>query len=265
MGLCAALALLAPFFVCCGTDSAYRYERYDDAELYASGDVALDAEGISKVEIDWIGGNVEVAQGAGTEIAAYEETRSGGEAERMHYYRDGNVLKIRYCSSGHRGKIEENMKHLRLEIPKGMALEIDSEKADVFVDDIEVNKFSVETDSGSVEIERLICTEAEIETESGHVDVGEIKAQTLHAESETGSIQFGVSDCLTAEIESERGDVMIYLLEEVGLKIRFETKNGSLQTERAYEQADGEYVFGNGAEKTCGVKVKTPRGNLYIR
>ena len=65
---------------------------------------------VNKIEIDWVNGNVEIEQTSSNTLQVIEEKSAEAEKERMRYYLDGNVLKVKYCESGLRGDINQNGK-----------------------------------------------------------------------------------------------------------------------------------------------------------
>ena len=111
-----ALALLAVaimgLMVLTGCTKMTSYEKYANADLYSLGSASMSAEKVKKVDIDWINGSIEVAQATTQTLQIVEEKSSENAEERMHYYVDGSVLKVKYCQSGLRRNIDAQNKNL---------------------------------------------------------------------------------------------------------------------------------------------------------
>ena len=267
----------------CGVN---RYDKYANADLYTVGSASISAETVKEIEIDWVSGSIEVEQTTSQTLQIIEEKSSEEDAERMRYYLDGNVLKVKYCQSGFRGSINAEKKNLRVEIPVGMSLDIDSVSAGVTMGVLEVGRLSVESVSGNITAERIVSAGVEMETIDGKVSIGELIApvlsvesvsgnlsitrlsvDSLDAEAVSGDMSFGVQKALTAEVESTSGDVTFTLGEGLGASIRLETATGKLKTEKEYAKAGSRYdIFGaDGTSTECKIQIETFSGNVNIR
>ena len=254
----------AVFCVACltGCGSGYRFERYENADLYTAGGASYAANQVRKIEIDWVGGSIEIEQGDGVNV--YEESGRIAQEEQMRYYLAGDVLKIKYCSSGHRGKIDDATKNLQVEIPSGVSLEIDAVSASVLIGVIQLDELDLETGNGRVEAERIACNKAEIETVGGNVSVGELRTAELKAESVSGELSFGFSSYLRAELDNARGNIFVRLADGLGARVLFETKKGALLTDRLYETQGTAHIFAGTQERACEIDVETTQGDLCI-
>ena len=271
------------------TTNVVRYEKYANAELYTVGSASVSAEDVRKVEIDWVGGSIEIEQTTSQTVQVLEEVnageRSGKESERMRYYLDGDVLKVKYCESGLRGNINTQNKELRVEIPAGIALDVDSVSASVTLGVVESAELSVESVSGNISAERIVCDNAEFETVSGKIIVGELigaslslesvsgtcsvtrlSVDALDAETVSGELTFGLQKALSAEIESTSADVTFTLGAGLGATLRLETATGKFRTEKEYGKTGSRYdVFGaDGTSTDCLLEVDVFSGNVYI-
>lgn len=262
------------------------YDKYVNADLYTAGSVSISAENIQKVEIDgWVNGSIEVEQTASQILKIIEEEGLENDAERMHYYIDGNVLKVRYCQSGLRGQINAEKKNLRLEVPAGLSLEIESEKAGITIGVLEVENLSIESEAGNITAERIVGNQTTIETKKGKVSIGELISTEASFESSSGDISvmrlstnslevdvmssdvsFGIQKAFVAEVESLSGDITFTLGEGLGATVRLQTATGKLKTEKLYGKTGSRYdIFGaDGASTDCTIDVDVFSGNLYI-
>ncbi len=282
--VCAVSLLAATTVGFFGCDEIENYEQYANASLYSVGSASFTAEQVKKIEVDWVEGSIEIAQSSDT-VSVVEDEGVSTEAERMRYYLDGDVLKIKYCQSGFRGDIRAENKNLRISLPKTTSLDVDSTTAVVTVDAIELPKFCMQSVSGNLTVQRLLCAEMELETVSGTTTVGELVAESfsletvsgnfsaerlsvdfLDAETVSARLAFGVQKALTAEIESTSGDIVFVLSEKLGATIRLETATGKFNCEKEYVQTGGRYdVAGAEGSLKCDLVVDVFSGNLYIR
>ena len=254
-------AVLLAFGICfaaCEKTSG-KYMRYEDKALYASGGAQFGGELVKEVEIDWLGGDIEIEQSADNSLYASEDSDGVDEGAKMHYLLDEGVLKIKYCRSGYCGDIVEGSKHLRLEIH----VDIEATTAEITVGVLETGEFSIETSVGNFSAEKIVCESLEIDTKSGQINVGEFLGTELDAESVDGDMRFGLVTSLRGEIESKSGNVTLQLRQNVGLQTKFCTTSGELITQLSHEKENGCFVFFKGAGGGF-VNVKTRSGNLHI-
>lgn len=237
--------------------------RYEDKELYTAGSAQFDGETVNEVEIDWLGGDIEIEQSADGSLYATEDGVGGDDGGKMHYRLDEGVLKIKYCRSGYCGDIAEGGKHLRLEIPQGINIDVDATTAEITVGVLEAGEFSVETSVGNFSAEKIVCESLEVDTKSGQINVGELSAAELDAESTDGDMRFGLISLLNGEIESKSGNVTLQLRQNAGLQTKFCTTSGELVTQLPYGKDNGCFLFSGGGNDGF-VNVKTRSGNLHI-
>ncbi len=275
-----------------GCSDSIRYEKYANADEYKVGEASFAATAIRKVEIDWIGGSIEIEKSSGDTLHVVEDERSEKEEERMRYYLDGNVLKIKYCQSGLRTNIKAEHKNLRLDIPKGVELDLDCVSAVVTVGVIEVSDFSVESVSGNITASRIDCAKADLETVSGTIVIGELNATTsismetvsgdvtvsglsatfLEVESTSADVNLGLHltnqsavEGFRAEVESTSANVNFMLNADMGASIRFETGSGKFHSERAHTALGATRYDIFGSLGKCLIEVETVSGNLRIQ
>ncbi len=269
------------FIGCKGTA---RYESYADAKLYQTGGASFTQAQVREVEIDWMGGGVEITQSVDGEVRVSEETELADDAERMHYYLSGTTLKIRYCASGLR--VRQTEKNLQVSIPAGTSLELDCASARVSaLDSLELSSLSFESASGGFEAERIRCTgEADVETTSGNIEILELTADELSVETASGSVAieklsvreleadtasgeifFGLQAACTGEIDTASGRVELKLLDGLGSDILFRSATGQFRTKKEYGKAGSRYTFSPEQGKgSCQLNVETFSGDLAV-
>ena len=283
----AALAFLGLAFgslVGCGNIVAYA--KYANADAYAAGSVNISAEGVDRVEIDWVAGSIEVEQTAAPMILLEEAESIEKDSMKMHYYLDGNVLRVKYCQAGYRGRIDTREKNLRVEIPAGLSLKVDSVSAGLTVGVLECNNLSIETTSGNLTAERISCAKADLETTSGDLSIGELRADelsvestsgkvsvtrlfasSLEAETTSGALTLGIYKAVRGEMESVSGNIVLTLAEGLGAELLLDTVSGSFTSDKKYDkQKGGKYlVYGaDGVSTECELGVETTSGKVQI-
>lgn len=74
-------------------------EEYPDAGKYRAGTFTYSADEVKAVEVYWRSGEVDIRESDG---ASLRVTESGElpEESAMHYFLDGDVLRIRFCADG---------------------------------------------------------------------------------------------------------------------------------------------------------------------
>ena len=259
------------FLVGCQPSAGRKFRVYDNGAAYTAGDFTCKSEEVTRIEIDWLGGSVEVGQTPSDRVFVAEEENELPDEKRVHTYLSEGVLRVKYCRSGCWGEIDETQKNLQVTIPKGIDVEINSVSANVFLGVLEAGELSVETNVGNVEAESVVCYSADIETLHGYIGIGSLTAKEIELENVFGEVHLGLPVCQHTEIETKKGNVTLYLWGDVCASIGFETQKGILQTERKYEQKDGRYLFRTRGNQSVAQALPTPilirtvSGNLYVR
>lgn len=255
----------------CKSGEEHGFRVYENAAAYTAGDFICESAAVRRVEIDWPGGNVEIEQSGSDKTSVVEEEKDLPEEKRLHTSLRGGVLYVKYCRSGCLGKIDEVEKNLQVQIPKGIDVEINGVSANVYFGVVETGELSVETESGCVEAESLVCKSADIETHGGYIGIGALTADKTELDSVSGDIHLNVPCCRDVEIETKNGHVSLYLQGDVSALIDFETRTGELQTERQYERQGKWYLFPateikEGAQgASVRITVETEKGNLRVQ
>ncbi len=267
-----------------GCKSSVRYDRYAHADLYDLGGATFAAGQVQAVEIDWLGGNVEIEQNVEGKVIIAEDESVTKEEERMRYYVVGSTLKVQYCASGIR--VQDTEKNLHVSLPAGLALDIDCVAARInALDTLEVKSLSVESVSGSIEAERILCTgevdvetvsgsveileltadEFSVETTSGNVSVQRLSVRELDGDTASGEFSFGMQKELTGEIDTVSGSVKCKLLDGLGATVNFETVSGEMKTQSTPTKSGKCYTFPSADGRgSCNLRIETFSGNLSV-
>lgn len=219
--------------------------EYVDAGKYQVGGAVFEAA-VSEIEVDWIGGNVtiEPSQSGSYEI---EETsdKELKDDKKVHYYLDGDKLRIKYCASGIR-LMDTDEKELVIRVPEDSmtdSLEINSVSADFSVTGIAVGDIDVSTVSGDIAADVTSVKSFDVESVSGN---------------------FGISSPLAPEdgdYESVSGNLALTLPESAGFTVDCDSVSGEISSEINGKLSDSKFICGSGDAE---YDVETVSGNVKI-
>ena len=272
---------------------------YSDANRYNIGSFSYRAGEVKKVCIDYISGDLTVAQSRNNTLSVVENEKGLKDDQKIHWYIDGSTLRIRFCKSGYSGTFPKNSKFLTVEIPYGIDLEISVTSGDVkFATDIDVltasfgatsGAFNVKTvrtgsfkfgaTSGSISLEALYADNAEFGSTSGNTSVGLIQADTvkfgstsgntslskIHAKKLEGGATSGNTTldfdyCEIFKFKCTSGNIRIVRMPSNGASIDFDHTSGEIKAS-SYTVKDKKVVYGSGG---CEMDIGTTSGNLII-
>lgn len=302
MLLCAFAVLLlsgCSVNISLGTDSCLTGEEYPDSEKYRTGGFTYTADGIKAVEVYWRSGEVEIIESERPELGVRESGGELSENTAMRHLLNGGILKIRFCASGAKIRIDSADKRLRLEVPKGVDISVHTTSAPITADSLEQKNVLISAHSGNTELGSVTAESVDLSSSSGSIRADGVSAQSLRCAASSGDIKLGNASAETvvcrttsgsvgidsiaaetAEIETSSGDVELTLaktpttavrtssgkitavLPNGGAEVLYTSSAGKLRTNRRYERAGDLYVFG-GAE--CRLTAETSSGNLEIK
>ena len=298
-------ALLAVLLAGCrlnvsiGSDSFLTGEAYPNAEAYQTGAFTYDASAVKAVEVYWRSGEVLLIESESATLSAMESGSDLPEEAAMHSLLDDGVLRIRFCASEAKIRVNSADKHLRLEIPKGIDLSIHTTSAlvkadalaqndlliaalsgDISLGTVTADRVDLSGSSGSIQISQLSAPSLKCRTSSGSIDLGSVSAKTLECAASSGSVairsiladevsvttssgrvELALANASTISVRTSSGTVCA-MLPENGAEVSFTSNSGRLRTDRTYTRKGDLYVFGNGASQ---LSVETSIGNLEIR
>lgn len=174
--------------------SSCSYYKYDNANKYIAGETEL-SNNITKIEIEWINGNVRIDYHNKNTVSFAEESKKElSENETLHYYLEGTILHIKFAKSG-----------------KLSSFNFDKELNVLLPETINLSEIEIETVSANVEITQNYLnnaiTELNIKTVSGNVDALLFKgANSINIESVSGDVSISAS-VVKADIETVSGDI----------------------------------------------------------
>lgn len=272
--------LCAGLLGCMTINGVSSFHQYPEAEKYSVGNFSYAAGDITRVEVDWVAGSMQIKQSDKATLQV-EETGELTPEQQLHYLLEDGVLKIQYCASGYTGTFPVKGKELTVEIPEGIDLSVDSVSGDVILGDGTFGELRLDTISGSIRGDKLSCTKRmKADTTSGSVRIGWL--ETLEADAETtsgdidlclcgqeaeigttsGSITLKLEKGKRVEVESTSGSVILELGETLGgATVDFDSTTGSLHAD-GYTVEHGYCIFGGGS---CEIQVETTSGSLTIK
>lgn len=226
--------------------------RYDDSG-YEIGEGSVPANEVTRIEIDWIDGGVEIVPCQDSYISLTEEAENDlpESAElRWRVSEDGKTLTVKYRKSSWFFSVGtgKRNKTLTLRIPERFfaqltEIDVDVESSKVTVTDITAQSLEFESETGT--LKTVGCTFAKVD-----------------ADSKNGSLEVGVLSCPQAlEMESENGDLTLRLPQDSSFALVWETESGKLSTDFALAQSGNRYTAGDG---TALLTAKSKRGNLLL-
>ena len=265
-----------------GINGLSRYGTYADAGKYSVGSFTYNAEDVNTVEINWVGGEIEIVQSENATLSVTENSDSLDSEEQMHHYIRSGKLIIHYCESGHRGEINSAKKKLRVEIPVGIDVDIDNVSADITAGEMSVGDFEltnvsgnvdfavitaskdidIEIVSGTIEAESIFARAFSVEGVSGDIDVKKISADEIEVQIVSGKTEFALSKSCDVDVSGVSGNVSITLPEGVGAEVEFDSVSGDIHSDITHTKNGDTYTFGAGETK---ISVETVSGNLYIK
>lgn len=263
----AALALCAVLLSGCSIPNLFGVSSfyYEDAEKYTMGGATLNGT-IDKVEIEWINGSVLVTTHDDSTVAFEEQSdRKLSTDTTMYYWQEGATLHIKYGRSGRWNPSGLN-KDLTLYLPEQLALaemEIDVVSAGVILEGVSADQMTLETVSGGITADLPGAVAAlEIDTVSGSANISAAQVATFVADSVSGAVSLSTTAAPeTLKVETVSGGVDLYLPEQAGFTLRFDTVSGKLETALAGKSDGNQIVFGDGSGTYL---VDTTSGNLTI-
>ena len=273
---------------------------YPDAERYSTGDFSLPAADVDELVICWRTGRVELVQTEDGVLSASESGPIASEDAALRWLLDGRTLYIQFCAPGARVRARAETKHLRVNLPAGLDLTVNTTSADVLADRLDQRSVSVSAFSGGLLLGSVTAGRVELSTSSGDQRLADIAADTLSMNSTSGSLTVSGSAGIAGEfrcgstsgsvdlrgvgadlvaVSTASGGVRLELLRcpalsvdttsgtvklalpAGGARVEYATSSGSLHTGLPHSVDGGVLYFGSGESRAA---VTTTSGDLYI-
>lgn len=208
--------------------SDYRYDETD----YEIGDGSIVTTSLTKLEIDWVDGEVEIVPCQDTYPSITEE--ADGELPDSATVRwsigDDGTLSVKYRKSSWFFAVGSGnrQKRLTVRIPERF-------------------------------FEQL--TEIDVEADSANISIRGITAESLELSTKSGAVNIDGCAFDQTDIETKSGNVALRMAADASFVLDWETKRGKLSSDFAFVQDGTRYTVGNGGNT---VSVKTESGDLLL-
>ncbi|MFR6344116.1 MAG: DUF4097 family beta strand repeat-containing protein [Christensenellales bacterium] len=173
-----------------GTDDRLTGETYPDSEKYQTGAFAYEADKIKAVEVYWRSGEVEIAESDKAKLSV-KESGVLPEETALHYLLEDGVLKIRFCASGAKVRVEGSEKRLQLEVSKGIAFSVHTTSARVKAETLRQHDILIASFSGSISLGAVTAKSVDLTSSSGAIRADSVSAEAIKCGTISGSIDFG--------------------------------------------------------------------------
>jgi len=216
-----------------------------------AGTYNADVYDIDSIDIDWVSGDVTVRPHDGDQIRVTEYAqRELRGTEKFHVSTSGDTLTIRFCEPGHIGRMPK--KRLEVLIPRRLSESID--------------RLSVETVSGGIDVDSMVTQTLKADTVSGLVNISEITSRTLGVNSTSGAIT--VTSVLAIDFEAGSTSGAIQVFDSSARSIKCNNTSGSINISGAYGDVSAESLTGrialDNSERRSISEANTSSGSLYL-
>ena len=238
------------------------------------------ASEITEIDITWVGGEIEVISSDKAELTVTENSESLPDDAKMHYLIKDGKLTIHYSKALYKEEVDVASKHLKIEVPKGIEIDIDSVNADINIGEMALGEMKLTNVSGDVSLGKIVCSEIKIENVDGTVTANEIVADEFTADSVSGTItvskisandikvktvsgktEIGIAKKSNVKVSGVSGAVDIAIPDDIGATVTFSTMSGTFGSEKPHKTSQKIYTFGPGEIE---IAVETVSGNLHI-
>ena len=245
--------------------------RYDETDYTIEGG-SIPAEGLKKIELDWIDGEVQIVSCQDSYVSLTETAEDELPKSAMLRWRvseDGSTLTVKYRKSSWFFGIGSGnrQKKLILRIPERFfaqleELDIDVTVADVTVEGITAKRLSFSSGNGALTTASCIFESADIETKNGAITLGADISSDVEMESTNGKLELHSRICPTkVDLETESGELTLRLPKDAEFALTWESESGHVTGDFAYEKNGTIYKVGNG---TAAITAKSKRSGILL-
>lgn len=244
----------------------YVFQRVDEITTYTEElewIAEYDIDEISKIEIEWVAGDIRIIGGATNNKVMISESKVTNENYKMITSHKGSNLTIKHSNQKNTlfGINQTGIpKELVIVVPRGWhfdSIEIDAASSDIYFNDIQIGNADIETASGKCEMLYCGIVDLDIDTASGDIYFdGELTTLELDAASANGEfIISGFPESIDAEMAS--GDLIFVLPDDINFECDINVASGSYINEYPENH--------HGADHSrCEIQVNALSGDLTI-
>lgn len=289
-----ALILVGVLLVGIGGYSFFNMRSWDAS--YSDGDYKLgggsvDASGISRVEVDWVAGDITITPTDGSEITFEESSRYEiRERDLMYYDVSNGKLTIRYRRNERDwhffGFNRSLQKSLNVKLPRSMfdrldVLEVMNVSALVGIDSVEARNIEIDSVSGGIRLTGITCDDLEISSVSGEITGERITARKVNSESISGRRTLsGSMDELNIDgisggtditsdvcpsrvsVDTVSGGLTLTIPENDGFTAKYDKVSGDVNSDFAVTQSKNSMTYKDGGAK---FDFTTVSGSIDVR
>ncbi len=259
--------------------------KYENADKYVAGDISYKTDGINRIDVNWVSGDVSIVLWDG-ETVSVSEIGDFADDKKVHTAVIDGALMIKFAASGNLGTNSKG-KSLTVKIPEAMLLSeiaVDTVSAEVSVDmKAEVRTIDIDTVSGSTDIKNLSGDSVGVDTTSGRITVSGATFAKASLDSVSGRIE--IDDSALTDVDAETvsgrincsfrdgaaideldfssvsGDIEILLPEGVGFEAKLSSVSGDFDSDFACVRNGKTYTCGDGSIK---ISADTTSGDLAV-
>lgn len=256
---------------------------YANANRYSSGGFTYEADKITSIDVEWSAGDVTLKNGSGKLSVSESGGDSLKEADRLHWWIDGSILRIRYCKSGRLCTVNASEKHLVIELPVNADVSVKIASGRINSEGVlDLAGFTVQTASGGMDVDTLTAAAVKIQSASGALKLGSVRvsgsftvdtasgglsvesvtADSVSINSASGGVALGLGAVNGVDIDSVSGGVTLRLADpERGAQIKLEAVSGKMNVKLPAEISGNTYTIGSGE---CRIHIKVVSGNVTV-
>ncbi len=205
----------------------------------------LISQEITKIDVDWLAGDVRIICGDGLETEIAEEAnRALLEGEEMRWSVDGGTLRIRFAQAEPRN-YPNLQKRLTVLVPRGNLLEslrAEAVSANIWVDADAAN-IRISAVSGNVRIGEATVGTAKINTVSGEIDFESTWiAESFSCKTVSGNLRIAVKSAPLGKMRSTSGSCTLKIPKDSRCTCKCSTVSGKITTDFADNSGNARYL-----------------------
>jgi len=261
---------------------------FDDSAYTVSSSGEIDAREINRINVDWVSGSIKIEEYDGSTVKFYEDSTSSLDTDyRMRYLVKDGILSIRFAKGDifNIGVFTTGQKNLVIKVPKNISLDklnVDTVSAPVEIERVKAAGFTVNATSGQVKVNTGSPTDQiRVDTVSGEVTVESVNTKSINVNTVSGNIVLVGSyedidldttsgavrlECekvfSSARVNTVSGSVNIYLPDNNGFEVRWDSVSGRFDCEFEVRQSGSSATYKEGGPT---IRIDTVSGRMSIK
>ena len=245
--------------------------RYDGADSFALGSGTVYEADIRAIEIDWTKGDVELILSEDdrylsiTEQAQEELSNSAMLRWRVD---ENGTLTVKFRESGYFFTVGMQEKRLTVRVPAAISEQLTSVRINggtktVSVRDLKAESLEINSQRADLRIENLRAVSVTLATEGGSAKVLGGQSDHFSFVGKSGTLEWSPT-VLPAKttLETGKGGMLLILPTDSDFTLSFETKSGALTSDFPLTQQNGVQIHGTGEAL---LEIKTVGGTVRLQ